>query len=1850
MAIKIIGSTIIDDSRNIVNAGIATVTSVSIGNTQVISSARQLQNIASLDATTTATIEAAIAVGPNTMTDLQVTGVSTFTNGPVLIGGGTSTGTASQRLQVTGGAYVSGNLGIGITNPSQKLEINGRTVITTGTGPFYGLKVLDYTNTTGVYVGSVSGGNAWYIGDSYYYNSLLWRTDKTHASSINFINGTLEFYTNTGLTTGVDYTPSRRMILDSSGNLLVGSATSTGTASQLLQVTGGAYFSGSVGVGTTLPFTEGSTGTFTISGSQVSKLYLEDTGYEATGSGVGQLVYDNGNLSWSVGSRSGSTTTGSSELFRVLESGNLGIGTTNPLQSLHVLGNLLVAAGASTGQHITQKAYEVNSGTLSWEGSAGQLFSITNNLTSGSIFSVNDVSGIPSIDVDANGTIELAPFSGSVAIGTTVLTGTASQPLQVTGGAYVSTTLGVGATLPLTTLDVRGKTLLWNQPNVGYAVTKGDMDTYAVLKLRGHATDSTNMQFAHINNGNAMGVQVTNALNTANWDILLNPFGGNIGIGTTNPSSTLQVQGSGQFVVAAASSSSTSNSAIYANTPLQTVSAFFGQNTSVSGLTGDQYSTAIRFNGNNVVWGDLSYYPNQGGQGHFRFSLAANTVDTTPDAKLGVGDLYVASNVGIAITNPGARLHVVPAASSIAGIFSGTTSADMVRITQLGTGNALVVEDSANPDSTPFVVNASGSVGIGTTNPTSLLQVQGDIRITGISTFAGITTSTSSLFANNLSVSGITTSSRITLNGANSTTTGGGQIYLNGATGNRIDFAAVGGAAPAFTTRSAGTKIVLYPGVSASTVDYGFGIESGALWSSVESAASSFKWYAGTTNIATLFGTGELVIGSTTTTGTASQPLQVTGGAYVSGNLGIGITNPGSELQLYSTGGTGLRLTDSTGSLLTNPPNEGWYIGQRTRLAPINAAALEIYADSDSSIDKGMLLDYSGNLGIGTQSPQSKLQIRGSITFGEIGNHKIFSTGYESGFTTTTTDVQGWYYTGKMAPAGDFGPQALSVVSVSLPADRLFVVGNTNDRVSQYTLSVPGDITTIGSATTFFSTASQDTTPVGIDFNNNGTKMYIAGQTGVAPLTAGVGYVHQYTLTTPYSVAPSNVGYTTSYRILEESGLQGVRFGNNGSSMYVVGSTNDTVFQYNLTTPYDLTTGVSYGSSMFFGTLANIETLPTDLVFNESGSRLWVIGYNNDRICEFRLGTAWDITTATFFNDVYVGFNEITSTGLSICNGNAYITGTINDSIYQYNITDPSIQISSNGVFVVNGATGISSQTSIVLNNETRVKDNLYVKGLAHFDTNILTQGTLTVDGTSTLTGAVSISGNLTVSGGTITAGNVATSLLTGNTTTAIDFATAQTSGALTLGGTAQTGTMTINRSTVTHTLNIDAGVSLASTIKTINFGTGGAANSFTRINIGPSAGVGTVGINTGTLVGVGTLSPQANFDVCDLASTPSVSPVIFIQRPNSVAPASVGVTNAELRIKGHSANNKIYVEDQNANPLFIVEGDGSVGIGTTNPTALLQVGASSTQAFVVSQVGTAVSVGIGTINPSDKLTVSGKIQIQQDSGSNNRLVLRGQPASLYRWNIDNYGPENTFRIFREDESTAANGAVVVGINTANNVGIGLTNPTAKLQLIGGTATTAPLKIASGTNLTTPEAGAFEYDGTLLYHTQNDTTNGNKRALIPEIQFIRRTNQVAITTTLSPGTSIFGAASRPALLSGNFYEVEAVLFFTKTTIGTVTLQASLSTGTFTQVALQSYQNSQNAVNTSSAASPVIILTTTSLANANDYNIIVKGLVQPSANARLDLLAYNSAGSVGFNTNSHIKVTCVGSASSIGNFA
>jgi hypothetical protein len=88
-------------------------------------------------------------------------------------------------------------------------------------------------------------------------------------------------------------------------------------------------------------------------------------------------------------------------------------------------------------------------------------------------------------------------------------------------------------------------------------------------------------------------------------------------------------------------------------------------------------------------------------------------------------------------------------------IVTDNSSSDAVRITQTGTGNALLVEDSASPDPTPFVIKADGRVGVGTTSLLSGTKV--DIKGNLASTRAWIGTDSSPEFVIDLGKSGVGT-------------------------------------------------------------------------------------------------------------------------------------------------------------------------------------------------------------------------------------------------------------------------------------------------------------------------------------------------------------------------------------------------------------------------------------------------------------------------------------------------------------------------------------------------------------------------------------------------------------------------------------------------------------------------------------------------------------------------------------------------------------------------------------------------------------------------------------------------------------------------------------------------------------------------------------------------------------------------------------------------------------------------------------------------------------------------------------------------------------------------------------
>ncbi len=157
----------------------------------------------------------------------------------------------------------------------------------------------------------------------------------------------------------------------------------------------------------------------------------------------------------------------------------------------------------------------------------------------------------------------------------------------------------------------------------------------------------------------------------------------------------------------------------------------------------------------------------------------------------------------------------------------------------------------------------------------------------------------------------------LSFTGTGSPTLGASQIYLNGGTSNRIDFNQNGAGAPAFTTRSAGTKIALYPNISASTVDIGLGYMADggvpSMWYSILSPTTNgaFYWYAGTTQIMALVnlaaGTRRLDL----TAGTLANPAISAG--LNSSDTNTGIYFPAADTIGFVEGGAEAMRIDANG-------------------------------------------------------------------------------------------------------------------------------------------------------------------------------------------------------------------------------------------------------------------------------------------------------------------------------------------------------------------------------------------------------------------------------------------------------------------------------------------------------------------------------------------------------------------------------------------------------------------------------------------------------------------------------------------------------------------------------------------------------------------------------------------------------------------------------------------------------------------------------------------------------------------------------------------------------------------------
>ena len=137
--------------------------------------------------------------------------------------------------------------------------------------------------------------------------------------------------------------------------------------------------------------------------------------------------------------------------------------TANPIMSF---------IGATSSSPITLTVQNDNS--LNWEGSQGSVFSIDSNLSTGEIFAVSDISGIPIISASAGQTVSINEFGGFTRIGNGLASSnTTTGALRVIGGFGVTGNVAIGGTFIRSAWDVGEviSTRVYSNTDLGMSAT-----------------------------------------------------------------------------------------------------------------------------------------------------------------------------------------------------------------------------------------------------------------------------------------------------------------------------------------------------------------------------------------------------------------------------------------------------------------------------------------------------------------------------------------------------------------------------------------------------------------------------------------------------------------------------------------------------------------------------------------------------------------------------------------------------------------------------------------------------------------------------------------------------------------------------------------------------------------------------------------------------------------------------------------------------------------------------------------------------------------------------------------------------------------------------------------------------------------------------------------------------------------------------------------------------------------------------------------------------------------------------------------------------------------------------------
>jgi len=330
-------------------------------------------------------------------------------------------------------------------------------------------------------------------------NASIGSTPVYVLSGVSALGNTVTATTFSGTATTATNTANTNIVLDTTSTIyLTGSRSNTSTGSTAVYVLSGVSALGNTITATTftgsLSGTASSAALVNVAASTGTRFLAGFSLNTATGStqiftGSGITIGDNrlttGGLAVTAGAASTNTLTGALTVAG-------GVGITGQL-------SVNTIALGSTGVSITPSMTYVGTAgtvismsvlsdtTIAWEGTSGQLFSIDNNLSSGEIFSVSDISGLPVITASAGQTITLNEFGGFTQVGNGLAsTSTSTGALRVVGGVGITGAVNIGGNTSISSSTASTST------TTGALVVTGGAGIGGTLNIGGNIRAGTN--------------------------------------------------------------------------------------------------------------------------------------------------------------------------------------------------------------------------------------------------------------------------------------------------------------------------------------------------------------------------------------------------------------------------------------------------------------------------------------------------------------------------------------------------------------------------------------------------------------------------------------------------------------------------------------------------------------------------------------------------------------------------------------------------------------------------------------------------------------------------------------------------------------------------------------------------------------------------------------------------------------------------------------------------------------------------------------------------------------------------------------------------------------------------------------------------------------------------------------------------------------------------------------------------------------------------------------------------------------------------------------------------------------